>query len=100
MKSVGKDSADPVDKQTDLEAQIAELKRKEEFLQAVTKNLSEVIVVVNAKGVITYVSPSVRQCLGYSPDELIGKNGFDYIVRADLPRKLAGAAAARLLAKH
>ncbi len=88
MKSVGKDSADPVDKQTDLEAQIAELRRKEEFFQAVTRNLSEVIVVVNAKGVITYVSPSVRQCLGYSPDELIGKNGFDYIVRADLPRAL------------
>lgn len=88
MKSRGKDPAQAAGNQADLERQIAELLRKEEFFQSITRNLSEVIVVVNAKGVITYVTPSVEQCLGYSSDELIGKSGFDYIVRADLPRAL------------
>jgi PAS domain S-box-containing protein len=88
MKSRGKDPVQAAGNQADLERQIAELQRKEEFFQSITRNLSEVILVVNAKGVITYVTPSVEQCLGYSPDELIGKSGFDYIVRADLPRAL------------
>lgn len=67
---------------------IADLQKSEEFFRVITQNLSDVIVVVNPKAVITYVNPSVEQCLGYKPEELIGKSGFDYIVRTDLPRAL------------
>ena len=32
----------------------------------------EIVVLVDGKGVISYVSPSVHEWLGYEPDEAIG----------------------------
>jgi PAS domain S-box-containing protein len=38
----------------------------------------DIATVVDSGGTITYVSPSVRDTLGYEPDELVGENGFEY----------------------
>ena len=71
-----------------LKQQITDLQKSEEFYRAITQNSSDVIIVVNTKAVITYVNASIEQCLGYKPEELIGKSGFDYIAPSDLPRAL------------
>ena len=59
------------------------LRDSEEFFREITINSSDLLFIVNAKGTITYVSPSVERIVGYRPDELIGKNSFDLIVPED-----------------
>ncbi|HUF54894.1 MAG TPA: EAL domain-containing protein [Dehalococcoidia bacterium] len=46
----------------------------EERYRALIELSSDVSTLVNAEGIIEYVSPSVQQVLGYSPEELIGKS--------------------------
>lgn len=41
---------------------------------------------VDAEGRFTYVSPSVTKLMGYSPDEMIGSDAFDYFHPDDLAR--------------
>jgi two-component system, cell cycle sensor histidine kinase and response regulator CckA len=56
------------------------LRDSEEFFRQITINSSDVLFIVNAKGTITYGSPSSERIIGYRPDELIGKNSFDLII--------------------
>ena len=71
-----------------LKQQIADLKKSESFFRAITQNSSDIIIIVNKKAVITYVNPAIELHLGYKPEELIGKSGFDYIIPADIPRAI------------
>ncbi|HVL33695.1 MAG TPA: PAS domain-containing sensor histidine kinase, partial [Actinomycetota bacterium] len=46
-------------------------------------------------GTVLYVSPACRHALGYEPDELIGRNGFDFVHPDDVgslhgPKRAAG----------
>ncbi len=59
-----------------LAGQIAEVERARKRLYSLLENASEVISIYNENGIITYESPSIIHILGFSPDELIGKNGF------------------------
>lgn len=63
-----------------------ELWGREEYFRALIENSLDIIIVVNKKGTVTYVSPSVERFLGYKPGELIGKSAFKFIIPADLPR--------------
>ncbi len=60
-----------------LAAQIQEVERTRKRLYALLENASEVIFIYNEDGIITYTSPSIKHILGYDPDDLIGKNGFE-----------------------
>ncbi|HLZ17995.1 MAG TPA: PAS domain S-box protein, partial [Smithellaceae bacterium] len=59
------------------------LKKSEEYYREITMNSSDVLFIVDARGKITYASPSVERFTGYRPDELIGKNSLDLILPAD-----------------
>lgn len=39
---------------------------------------SDISTVIDSDGKITYVSPAVRQTLGYEPEELVGESGYEY----------------------
>jgi PAS domain S-box-containing protein len=41
---------------------------------------------VDKDGVYTYVSPKIKDLLGYEPDEVVGKTPFDFIVEDDMER--------------
>jgi len=63
---------------------ITESRRTEDALQASEKRFKELVEIttdwvweVDEKGVYTYVSPKVRDLLGYEPEEIIGKTPFD-----------------------
>jgi PAS domain S-box-containing protein len=62
------------------------LLKSEKYFRAITQNLSDLIIIANSAGKITYVNSSVENILGYKPEELIGRSGFDYILPADTPR--------------
>lgn len=50
-------------------------RRKERFQTLIT-NSPAIISVLAADGTFTYVSPSVREILGYDPEELLGTDAF------------------------
>lgn len=66
------------------EAEIA-LRRSEARFQALVQNSYDVIIVLDADGRRTYVSPSVETVLGYAPHELLGKEAFDLLHPEDVP---------------
>lgn len=63
------------------------LKASEAYFRSLVENVSDVITVMNAEGVVHYQSPSVEQVLGYRPAEVIGADGFQFFH----PDDVAGA---------
>src|SRR5918992_6129777 len=55
------------------------LSSSEERFRSLVQNASDVVILVNAEGRIEYVSPAVRQVMGYAPDDELGKGVLDYV---------------------
>ena len=60
------------------------VERSERRYRALAANSSDLVVVLDAQGTIAYVSPSVRQIVGYDVDEVLGKPYFDFVHPDDL----------------
>lgn len=58
------------------------------YFRAIIQNASDIIVIVDKIANITYVSPSIERFLGYKPEELIGRCGFNFIIPDDVSRAL------------
>jgi PAS domain S-box-containing protein len=54
------------------------VKRTEERYRALVQNATDIVALVDDTASIVYVSPSVESIMGYSPDEIIGMNGFGF----------------------
>lgn len=54
------------------------MRDSEEHFRALIENTSDLISIVDSEGNFTYVSPSSQRILGYSPEELMGVNAFDF----------------------
>lgn len=74
----------------DLQNEIAErqqvevaLAKSEAKFRALVQNSSDVIRVLEADGTVSYASPSSQNILGFSPEELEGKNAFDFVHNDD-----------------
>ncbi|MCS6809593.1 MAG: PAS domain S-box protein, partial [Candidatus Kapabacteria bacterium] len=65
------------------------LRTSEERLSALMQNASDAVVINDAEGIFTYLSPSVGRIFYYSPDMLLGKKAYDYIHPDDLERVVA-----------
>ncbi|MBJ7484688.1 PAS domain-containing protein [Brevundimonas sp.] len=62
-------------------------------------NVSDVIATYGPDGVFSYLSPSVSELLGYSPEEMIGRTPYDFMVPEDharIAREFRQAAKTRL----
>jgi PAS domain-containing protein len=55
------------------------MRDSEEHFRALIENTNDMIWIVDSEGIFTYVSPSTQRILGYSPEELMGVNAFDFI---------------------
>lgn len=66
-----------------LEGAIAE---NEQMCRSVLQNISEIVVLIDAGGVVRVISPQVESVLGLPASEVAGKNIFDFIHPADRER--------------
>jgi|GEM_PF-2084018 len=66
------------------QAEQALLEREERF-RALIENSSDAIALVSPDGMIRYASPSTRRVLGYSNEEMVGRNTFDLMHPDDVP---------------
>jgi diguanylate cyclase (GGDEF)-like protein/PAS domain S-box-containing protein len=65
------------------------LLESEEYFKAIIQNSSDIILILDRIGAITYASPSIERFLGYEPEELIGKRSLDLIMSDEKPRAIA-----------
>lgn len=61
------------------------LKASEERFKALIEENLDITTLLDSNGTIQYLSPSINRVLGYDPDELKGKNAFDYVHPEDRP---------------
>jgi len=61
------------------------LEQTEQQLRLLIENATDVITVLNRDGTKRYVSPSIERSLGYTPEELTGKNAFELVHPDDRP---------------
>lgn len=64
---------------TKLKETLTALKYSEEYFRALIENVTDIVTITDYKGNFIYTSPSIKRILGYNPDDLIGKNVFDYV---------------------
>jgi PAS domain S-box-containing protein len=62
-----------------LQTAVAGLRESEARYRTLAENTFDLICEASQDGVLMYVSPNCREVLGYDPEELIGKNGGQYL---------------------
>ena len=62
------------------------LSRSEEHFRALIENSLEAMVIIDAKGLISYESPSFERLLGYKLQEYFGRSPFEHVHEDDLDR--------------
>jgi PAS domain S-box-containing protein len=86
----GEFDANILDKSIDfaIERKISELNmiNKEREFRMMIENGSDIITLIDSKGMILYESPSVKKQLGYEPIDLIGENILNFIHAEDRQR--------------
>src|SRR5581483_1069213 len=55
------------------------------FVQALQAQAFELVQIIDAAGIIRYVSPAVTRVLGYQPEEVHGKEYFSFVHPDDVP---------------
>lgn len=64
-----------------LESKIKEVENAQKRLHSLLENASEIISIYNSDKQLTYISPSVTNILGYTPQEMMGGKDFDRLTR-------------------
>jgi diguanylate cyclase (GGDEF)-like protein/PAS domain S-box-containing protein len=62
-----------------VDASLLELRRHEQRFRSLVQNSDDIITIVDADGVFTYVSPGLRRVLGIDPSEWLGKHSADTV---------------------
>lgn len=82
---------------TERTTELTKLNAQLQFSDDILKQISSLILASTVTGEITYVSPSVKEILGYNPDELLGDGWWKQVwptaqagfeVRDQLPREV------------
>ncbi|MBN1533712.1 MAG: PAS domain S-box protein [Spirochaetes bacterium] len=74
---------------TVLKARDAERREGEEWYRTLVENIDELIFVMDAAGVFTYVSPALYKMGGYRQEEAIGSNFVEFVHPDDRERTVA-----------
>ena len=60
-----------------------EISMNELKFRTIVQQLSDLIIIYNSRGEITYVSPSVSRILGYSPEYMLGRHLIEFVHHTD-----------------
>ncbi|MBC7247917.1 MAG: PAS domain S-box protein [Actinobacteria bacterium] len=69
-----------------------ELKRSEEYFRSIIEAASDIVAVLDREGTVRYASPSTREVIGYEPQELVGRNLFEFTHPDDIGDSTAALA--------
>ena len=75
-----------MDERADRKKAEALLRESKEKYRSLVENISDVIYELDNQGVITYISPVVRDVMGYEPADIVGKNFIDFVHKDDRSR--------------
>ncbi len=64
----------------------AAVQRREQRFQSLIENASDIIIMLNTEGTLSYASPSIKRILGHDPKDLVGLNLFELIHPEDTQR--------------
>ena len=86
MKDDNKTKKQLLQELTELRTQNAELKKSEspEKYRSLVENIKDVIYELDSQGVVLYISPAIRDLLGYDSAEIVGKNFSELAHKDDL----------------
>jgi PAS domain S-box-containing protein len=62
------------------------LKESEEKYRSLINNLTDIILELDIKGTLTYISPQCSNIIGYHPTELVGKTGLKFLHPEDISK--------------
>lgn len=65
------------------------LRQSQQRYRDLVENINDVIYTVDMVGVITYMSPRIRELIGYSPEELVGRSMADVVPAEDHGRLIS-----------
>ena len=71
---------------TDRKNMEEELHKSEERFRAIVQNSTDVIVILDEKGMNKYISPSLQRITGYTPEDRLGKSSLEFIHPDDLDK--------------
>ncbi len=57
----------------------------DDWFEFLVDNVQDIITVLDTDGTIQYESPAIRTVLGYSPEEMVGRDAFSFIPEDELP---------------
>ncbi len=63
--------------------------QSEQRFKALVQEGSDLIGILDINGVYRYISPTSTTILGFTPEQLVGKNPFDFLHRDDVEKTLA-----------
>ena len=69
-----------------LQETLTQLQHREAHFRSLIDYTNDLIVIVDAEGCISYLSPSVERILGYPLNSVMGRRAFDFIHPEDLVR--------------
>ena len=84
---------------TDQKERDSDIKESEEKFRNITERSFDIIIVVDEKGVCSYVSPSIERVLGYDPEELVNKH-FQILFPDNMNKKVEGICNALIQGKE
>ncbi len=67
----------------ELLTQEKKLRESEVRYRNLVESISDVVYAIDSSGVLTYISPVVKNTLGYEPDELIGRQFLEFVHKED-----------------
>jgi PAS domain S-box-containing protein len=84
FRTQSKDVACCFSDQTDYQDMEKTIREQDERLSAMISNIGDVICIMKADGIMTYISPNCEKTSGWKPEELVGKKTWDYIHPDDI----------------
>ena len=62
---------------------------REKWFRTLIGNLSDIVALIDADGILLFVNPRLETALGYRTSDVVGRNIFEFIHPEDIPRAAA-----------